>query len=36
MEPLRLEVLEAPAFREGEEIEVDSGISVVWNESMFR
>jgi CRISPR-associated protein Cas1 len=32
-EPLKLEVVEAPAWQEGEEVELDAGISCVWNEN---
>jgi len=32
-EPLKLEVVEAPEWQEGEEVELDEGVSCVWNES---
>lgn len=32
-EPLKLEIVEAPPWREGEEIELDEGLSCVWNEN---
>jgi CRISPR-associated protein Cas1 len=34
VEPLRLEVVELPAEREGEEVEIDRGISVIKNENL--
>jgi CRISPR-associated protein Cas1 len=34
VEPLRLEVVEPPAEREGEEVEIDTGISVIKNENL--
>jgi CRISPR-associated protein Cas1 len=33
VEPLKLEVVEPPPEREGEEVEIDTGISVIWNEN---
>jgi CRISP-associated protein Cas1 len=34
VEPLRLEVVEPPPERQGEEVEIDSGISVIKNENL--